>query len=421
MNYQEAIDYIHSASWLGMKLGLERIRELLSLMYNPQDELRIIHVAGTNGKGSTCEMLSRTFEESGFKTGLFISPFIRKFNERMQINHHLISDEELASTATYVKKFTDIMECQPSEFEIVTAIAFEYFYRNKCDYVIMEVGLGGRLDATNIIKKPILSVITTIDYDHMQQLGNSLSEIAAEKAGIIKGADVVSYHQDKEVIEVLERISREKGSKLIIADFNEIRYFGHDDKFQFFSYKNETEYALSLMGEHQLKNASGVLESVEALKNSGIHIPEEAVKSAFKKSFWPGRFEIISKDPLFIVDGSHNPQGAKAMVDAVKRYYPERQTVTMIGISSNKDIEKIIEIFDEITKCYVSIEADTYRAIDKEELAVILRKTGKPVYVADTIVDGIEKSISLAEDEEIAISVGSLFTVAEVREYFCRY
>lgn len=421
MNYQEAIDYIHSASWLGMKLGLERIGELLLLMGNPQDKLKIIHVAGTNGKGSTCEMLSRVFEECGFKTGLFTSPFIRKFNERMQINHHPISDEELVSIATYVKRFTDRMAFQPSEFEIVTAIAFEYFYRNKCDYVILEVGLGGRLDATNIIKKPILSVITTIDYDHMQQLGNSISEIAGEKAGIIKGADVVTYHQNEEVIEVLKKVSEEKGSKLIVADFDEIRYYGHDDKFQFFSYKTEVRYALSLMGEHQLKNASVVLESVEALKNSGIYISEKSVKSAFEKSFWPGRFEIISKNPLFIVDGSHNPQGAKAMVDAIKHYYPEKLAVTMIGISKNKDIEKIIEIFDEITKCYVSIEADTHRAINKEELAVILRKTGKPVYAPDTIVDGIEKSISLVGDNEIAISVGSLFTVAEVREYFCKY
>ncbi|MCL2539339.1 MAG: Mur ligase family protein, partial [Oscillospiraceae bacterium] len=294
MNYDEAIEYVHSIPWMGKGLGLKRIGALLLAVGNPENELKFIHVAGTNGKGSICEMTARILESAGYKTGFFVSPYIHRFNERMQINHRPISDDELAELVGLLKPVAEKMEDPPSEFEVITAAAFLYFKKNKCDYVVLEVGMGGRLDATNVIATPLAAVIATIGLDHTKHLGNTVGEIAYEKAGIIKPAgDVVVYGQGGEAAQVFRRVSDERGASLRFSDFTLIEALGEDDEFQYFKYKSGGSYSLSLHGEHQLKNAATVLELVALLREKGVALSEKAVADGLAGARWPGRFETL--------------------------------------------------------------------------------------------------------------------------------
>ncbi|MCL1830702.1 MAG: Mur ligase family protein, partial [Oscillospiraceae bacterium] len=237
MNYQQAVEFIHSIPWGDKKLGLDRIAKLLEVMGNPQKTLKFIHVAGTNGKGSICEMTTSILESAGYKVGVFVSPFIHRFNERMQINHQPISDTELAEIVTEVKQIAEQLEDIPSVFEMITATAFQYYYNNKCDYVVLEVGMGGLYDATNVIDTPLVAVIATIGFDHMAHLGNTIPAIAFQKAGIIKPHGcVVAYDQSEEALSVFREQASIKEARLMIADFSKIVKLGEDNRFQYFTY-----------------------------------------------------------------------------------------------------------------------------------------------------------------------------------------
>lgn len=419
MNYEEALSFIHSIPWMGKKLGIEQVGELLRLMDNPQDKLKFIHVAGTNGKGSTSEMLARILEAAGYTTGFFVSPYIHRFNERIQVNHSPIANEELVRLTETTKAFAEQMEIMPSEFEVVTAMAFQYFLEKKCDYVVLEVGMGGRLDATNIIKTPLAAVITTIGFDHTKFLGDTLRKIAFEKAGIIKeGGDVVAYGQGGDAIEVFREVCKERNARLFLSDFSKIRKEGEDADFQYFSYKDSPVYALPLIGEHQLRNAATVLETIALLQKKGVKIDGSAIEEGLKNAAWPGRFELLSREPLFIVDGGHNPEGARAAIDAMKARYPGRRAVVMIGVTAGKDVAEIGDIIDEIADRYIVVEADNPRAMPKGELKEALEKYNRPITVAESIKDGVKKTLALQTEDKIAFAVGSLYTVAEVRAYF---
>jgi len=421
MNYEEAIAYVHSIPWMGKKLGLDRVRELLSAIGNPESSLKFIHVAGTNGKGSICEITARILESEGYKTGFFISPYIHRFNERIQINHKPIADSELAELIGMMKPVAKSMIEPPSEFELITAAAFWYFREKNCDYVVLEVGMGGRLDATNVIPTPLAAVISTIGLDHTKHLGDTIREIAFEKAGIIKhGGDVVVYGQGGEAAEVFHEVALERGASLRFSDFSEIEALGEDEDFQYFRYKESGRYALSLHGEHQLKNAATVLELIGLLTEKNVTIGEKAISRGLESARWPGRFETLSKDPLFIADGGHNPEGALAAVAAFKRRYPGTGAVILLGMTAGKDIDEVIRIVDEIALRYVVIEADKSRAMPKEALCEEVKKLGKQVETAERVSIGIERALALKGPGEAVLAIGSLYTIAEIREYFGR-
>ena len=329
MTYNEALQYIHSICWKGSKLGLDRTRELLGKLGNPEKQLKFIHIAGTNGKGSCAAMLSSILEEAGYHTGLYTSPFINRFNERMQIDHQCIPDDELAELTEYIRPFADGMEDSPTEFELITALAMVYFARHKCDIVVLEVGMGGELDSTNIIDVPEAAVIMAMGLDHVKELGPTMADIARAKAGIIKeGGDVVIYGGNPEADPVFEEVCAQRSAKLHKADFSAIvpGPFGLDG--QSFSYGAWKDLQIPLVGVYQMRNAAVVLETVQVLRGKGWHISDAAVASGLKNTRWPARFEVLRRDPVFIVDGGHNPHGIRATAESLQRLFPGRNLLS---------------------------------------------------------------------------------------------
>ena len=341
MNYDEALEYIHGTLKFGSKLGLHNIGALLGLMGEPHKKLKFVHIAGTNGKGSTSAYISSILTEAGYRTGLFTSPFIQRFTERIRIGDDEISQVELAEITSFVKSCVDRMiamgESHPTEFEIVTAIALEYFYREKCDIVVLEVGLGGRFDSTNIIDTPEVAVIATINYDHTDRLGSTLAEIAFEKAGIIKpGGDVVIYGQDREVEKVFENACAERGAKLTRADFSGIvvHDFGIDG--QIFSFERHDRLRIKLLGRHQTRNAALALKAAEVLREKGFSISDAALKRGLENTRWPGRLEVLSRDPVVLIDGAHNPEAAAVLKNTLDVYFPGRPVTFIMGVLMDK-------------------------------------------------------------------------------------
>lgn len=418
MTAEEALTFIHSVKWQGSKPGLERIRELLDRLGSPQRRLKFIHVAGTNGKGSTSAMLASILKNAGYKTGLYTSPYIHRFNERMTINGSQISDEELVAITERIRPLAESMEDRPTEFEIVTAVGMEYFAQNSCDYVVLEVGMGGRLDATNAIELPELAVITRIGLDHTAELGDTAEKIAFEKAGIIKhGGEVVLYQQDSSVMDVFSQVCAERNSRLNIADFSRIERLDNSRKGQTFKYKDGESVFLPLLGKHQLANAAVVMESVIALRRRGLKISYEAVKSGLEEVKWPARFEIVSQNPWFVIDGGHNPQCAETVRDNLEEYFPDMHRVLLVGVMADKDYGSLSEVLSPVADEFVAVRPDTPRALDAEILAESLRRFGKPVTVCPNIEAGVETAKKLAGNG-VACAVGSLYMSGPVRECF---
>ena len=429
MNYTEALDYISATTRLGSRLGLGRILELLDLMDNPQKKTKFVHVAGTNGKGSTVMMTSSVLQKAGYTTGLFISPHLYRYNERMQVGKGggngftEITDEEFADITAYIKSKIDTMYQSPTEFEILTAIGFEHFYRQGADFAVLEVGLGGRLDATNVIDYPECSAITAIGFDHVAELGHTLESIAWAKAGIIKPErPTVLYDQEQIVIDTVAEECRKMRSALRVTDSKSIEQISSGRDGQVFRYKGVGDYELPLLGEHQLKNASVVLETVGVLRSRGFEISEEAVKDGLRDCVWPGRFEILSRDPYFVVDGGHNPQCAETVVANIKEYFPGQKAVMLLGILADKDYPEMLEIINETAESFVCVMPDSSRALMPEDLAKYLEKFGKPVCYFDTIEAGVENARELAaETTGVACAVGSLYMTGPIRACFGRY
>ena len=420
MDYKAALEYINGVSWLGSKPGLERVRVLLTGLGNPEKKLRFVHVAGTNGKGSICAYLASVLKTAGYKTGLFTSPYIARFNERMQINGKEIGDEELASVVEQIKPVADAMEDHPTEFEMMTAAALLWFEQMSCDIVVLEVGLGGRFDATNIIPCPDCAVIANIGLDHTAILGNTLEEIAAEKAGIIKPASsVVMYQQQGETMRVVRDVCDENGAELRVPDFDDISPEFDSREGQVFSYKGEN-YAISLLGEHQLYNAVTAIEAVEILREKAWEIPHDALEAGLYATQWPARFEIVQDDPWFVVDGGHNPQCAQALADAVKRYFPDEKRVLLIGMLKDKDCAGVVDILAPLFDAFVTVTPDSPRALDAEEPGEMLERYGKPISVIGDVSSGVREALTFAEElGAMVCSAGSLYICGEVRACFC--
>lgn len=418
MTYDEALSFIHGVSWRGSKPGLSRTTELLRRLGNPEGRLRFIHVAGTNGKGSTSAMIACALTQSGYRTGLYTSPFISRFNERMRIDGECISDTELAEFVQRIQPHANAMDDAPTEFEIVTALALDWFAEKGCNAVVLEVGMGGRLDSTNVIPPPECAVITRIGLDHTAELGDTKEKIALEKALIIKpGCSAVAYAQESSVMQVIGEVCRERGVILRVPDFRLLETVGDSRDGQEFRYCGQ-EFAIRLLGEHQRQNAAVALEALEALRLRGWDIPYPAVRRGLEMTAWPARFEIISREPWFVVDGGHNPQGAESAARNLTTYFPDMKKVILMGVLADKDYESMIRLLADVADEFIVTEPLSLRALSAAELAGCIRRYGKPASVCGSIEQGVAKAAASAGVLGVACAVGSLYMAGAVRACF---
>ncbi len=415
MNYLEKI---HSLDKFGSRPGLDRIKTFLDILGNPQDDLRFIHVAGTNGKGSTCALLSAVLTEAVYKTGLFISPFIVDFRERIQINGEMISEEILSDavekTFPIVEKLRD-EGCIITEFEYVNALEF-YIHKNaKCDVVVLETGMGGLLDCTNVIKEPLCSVITKIGLDHTAVLGDTIEKIALQKCGIIKsGSPAVVSAQCKEAMAVVEKNCFEKNVKLIKSENVELEVINETIKFTDFKYKN-LKLTLPFIGEHQLENAKTALSCIEVVKKF-FEIPDEALINGFKKASNPARFELLSEKPMIILDGAHNPDGINALKKAVEKYNPKKSAVLILGMLSDKDSESSIKLLRGVFDTVFTVPVNNPRTLSSETLAQKCLPYFKEVRAFDDVNSALNLALETAEkNDSLLVIAGSLYLAGEIR------
>lgn len=416
MNYEEALSYIHSVCWKGSIPGLGRTQELLARMGNPEKKLKFVHIAGTNGKGSTASMTASILRKSGYRTGLYTSPFIIRFNERMGVDGEDISDELLAEITEFVRPHAEAMTDKPTEFELVTAIAMEYFCRAKCDVVCLEVGLGGELDSTNVIEAPEVAVLCNLGLEHTDVLGHTIEEIAAAKAGIIKpGCHVAVYRNSPKVEAVYEAKAAREGATLHYADFDSIRLYSHDFRGQCFDCAGYQGLRLPLLGEHQLKNAAVVLTVVQCLRDRGWSIPEEAVRAGMAEVRWPGRFEVLRESPDFIVDGGHNPQCLEALAQNVRDYLQGREITALVGVMADKDYAAMFSVMAPYIARYVTVRPENPRAMSAEGLKEALSIYGKPITACDSVRNGVNAAMEQAGKDGLVLAFGSLYMVGDIR------
>lgn len=436
----DPIAYINTPRWQASRLGLDRIRELLERLGRPQDRLKFVHVAGTNGKGSICAYLASILNAAGYRTGMFTSPYIERFEERIRVNSAMISPDELRDVTLAVREHAEAMAEEtgdhPTEFELMTAVALEHFARCGCDIVVLEVGLGGRLDSTNVIDAPEACVIARIGLDHTALLGNTLAAIAGEKAGIIKeGSAVVSWPQESEAMAVIEHAAAEHGCELRVPDFAQleegaIRWEDGASPFRSFSYREWTDLRTGILGSYQPQNATVALEVVSVLRGRGWHIPDEAVRAGVARTRWPGRFEIVeggsSPDgSAIVVDGGHNPQGARALADSLAEVFPGRKPVFVIGVLEDKDYPRMLEDVLPLGSAFVCVTPDNPRALPAHKLARAIRWTGQDLLgcsacvnpvVARDFEDAIHRARELAGPDGLICAFGSLYSVAALKE-----
>lgn len=424
MNYQQALEYIHSLERFGSKPGLERIRALTNRLGNPQDKLKFVHIAGTNGKGSTAAFIASVATSAGYRAGLYTSPYIVRFNERLKLDGENISDDDLAEYVTRVKLVIDEMLREgmehPTEFEVITALAFLYYYEKQCDVVVLEVGLGGRFDATNIISSAAVSVITKIEMDHMAILGDTLAKIAYEKAGIIKEyGKVVTYPQEKSALETIKTVCENRNAALY--DANPAAFTGVELKkgLLAFTHPNLGRIVTSIVGVHQVYNAAVALKTIEVLNETGFSISPEQIRLGFKNASWPGRFELLRTHPDFYVDGGHNPDGIRSFVDTFRKIYPGRKAIIIFGVMKDKEYETMIAELSAIAERFIAVTPDTPRALSAKNLAKVMAMYCQNVEYSDTIKEAVEKSINLASTNDIIASLGSLYYIGQVRTLVC--
>ncbi|MCC6501521.1 MAG: bifunctional folylpolyglutamate synthase/dihydrofolate synthase [Deltaproteobacteria bacterium] len=415
------IDYLYGLEKHGIKPGLDRVRTLLETLGSPQDSFRSIHVAGTNGKGSVCAMTASVLREAGLKTGLYTSPHLSKFNERISVSGKTITGKELVDAAVEVKAASEKAGLtELTFFEFTTAMAFLYFRRKKVDFAVIETGMGGRLDATNLVL-PMVSVITNIDFDHTAWLGSTIKEIASEKAGIIKpGVPVVTGVEQKEALRVIQAKAKEEASPIYLMgkDF----HAGADDRGHL-AYSGIsgplTGVNISLHGPHQMKNAAISLAAIELLRAREVNIPEKAIRSGLRSASWPGRFEILSKRPLIVLDGAHNPSGAltlKAALGSLKK----KRLILVVGIMSDKEIDGILKELVPSSDILIATAPAGERAADPGVIMEAASKYASLTMSAPTVKEACKKALSLAQKSDCVCVAGSLFTVGEARDFLLK-
>ena len=447
----DPIAYINEPRWQESRLGLERIRELLDRLGRPQDRLRFVHVAGTNGKGSTCAFLASILQAADYRTGLFTSPFIETFEERIRVDGCNITLDELTAVTLAVKEQAETMAAEtgdhPTEFELMTAVAFEHFARSACEIVVLEVGLGGRLDSTNVIDAPEATVIARIGLDHTKLLGNTLAAIASEKAGIVKeGAPVISWPQEPEAMAVVEEVARAQGVPLTVPDLSQLDVAtverasaveresspacsDEETPMTFvrpFSYRGRA-YCTQLVGSYQPANAALALETVEVLRTRGWDIPDAVVSVGIERAHWPGRFEVLpggAGQPTFVVDGGHNPQGAHALVESLDDVFPGVKPVFIMGVLEDKDYPAMLEVVMPLISGFVAVTPDNPRALPADRLARAVRWTGQDLlgcsaHMRPRVARDFDEAVTLAQElagaEGLVCAFGSLYGIAALK------
>ena len=416
MNYEETIAYIHSAYWKGTKDGLSRTRELLGLLGNPQDELRFIHVAGTNGKGSTCAMLASILQAAGYRTGLYTSPFVNRFNERIALNGIPISDQDLVDIFERIRPIVDNMENPPSEFELITCAAMLYYKEQRCDVVVLEVGMGGEFDSTNIIHTPLLTIITAMGFDHMKYLGNTMTEIASAKAGIIKpDGTTLIYGENPEADKVFYETCEQRHSRLVVTDHSRMVDHAHTLRGHDLSFGPYTHVHLPLIGSHQVKNAAVVLTAVEELNRGGLPIPDAAVYAGMAAVKWPARMELLSENPVFLLDGGHNPHGFHAAAATLRELFPNRKIRVMMGVMADKDHGDMIRELLPLAEGFVTVQPDSPRSMTAKDLAEEIRSLGGSAVPAGSVENGVEIMFKEAKPNDVLLAIGSLYMAGTVR------
>ncbi len=425
MNYQESLHYIEETHKFGVRLGLDNISKLLELLGKPQDKINIIHVAGTNGKGSTCSFITSILKEAGYKVGLYTSPFLETFTERIRVNGENIPEDDVARIVTLIKEKIEYMVANgysyPTEFEIVTAMAFYYYCEQNVDFVALEVGLGGRYDATNVINKSEVSVITSISLDHVGILGDTVAKIAYEKGGIIKENGVaIVYDQSDEVKDVIKNICKEKNAKYIEVIFDSMKIKKSDINSQVYSCKviNKTyeDLEIKLIGEHQVNNSMLALSVVEYLKEAkNLDINEEDIRIGLLNTKWPGRIEKLMEDPIFIIDGAHNEDGASSLAKSISENFGDKKGTLLIGMLEDKDIDSVLKIIMPYFDKVITTTPDNPRAISCEALKEKISKYVDDVISIENIEEAVNYTLRNSKKEDIIISAGSLYMIGAVR------
>lgn len=424
MKYQEAIKYITEVGNFGSNYGLERTYKLLEFLDNPHGKLKIIHVAGTNGKGSTTAMITSMLKEAGYKVGMYTSPFLEEFEERIQINGNNIPKEKLAQLMTKIKYAVDkVIEegyNHPTEFEIITALMFLYFATEKVDFAVVEVGLGGRLDSTNVIT-PILSVITSISFDHTNILGNTLEEIAREKAGIIKaGIPTLIYPQEEIVEKVLSEKCEELGAKLYKINKDDaklVEIIKEDKIYQLVKVKLDDEYdvKLQLLGEHQILNLAVALKALEIIKDKAAKLSKESIIKALSEVRWNGRLEVMSNEPCVVIDGAHNIQGITQLDKNIKKYFKYDDLYLILGILADKDVDHMVKVITPQAKKVFTVTPNSIRAETSEELMGVVKKYNQDCQDYSDYKNAFEDALKLCKKDDLLLISGSLYMIGEMR------
>lgn len=419
MTYDEVVKKIKNRQKFGIKPGLERINKFLNLISNPQKNLKFVHVAGTNGKGSVCSMISKILASSGYKTGLFISPEVVNFRERIQLNNKMISEKELVDTFNEMEPYLNKLDSKAeylTEFELVTALAFVYFSKFKCDIVILETGLGGRLDATNVIKKTLASVITSLSYDHVNILGNTIEKIAKEKVGIIKpeGITILSHQSFKEAIKVVGDAAKEMKNKFIYADLKNVNILDSSIKGSTFSIKSE-EYFLSLPGLHQVSNAHTALLVVNVLKKYGFFAENSTVKTVLKNMKFPARFEVLNSTPTVILDGAHNFDGMLKLKENINMYLKGKKLIGIMGMLKDKEYEKSISLILNSFEKIFMVPINNDRSLQLKDIEKLSNNLSSKIIPTSTADLAVKNSLAILHNSDALVTFGSLYLASEIR------
>ena len=417
MSYEETLAYIHSVKWQGSKPGLSRTRALLSALGNPERQLRFVHIAGTNGKGSTAACIASCLQAAGWRVGLYTSPYINRFNERMQVNGVPISDEDLETLVDRIRPIANALTDSPTEFELITALGFLYFLQMHCDIVVLEVGLGGALDSTNVIPAPEAAVITALGLDHTAVLGDTIQDVARAKAGIIKaGAPVITYGGVPEADAVIAAVCKEQGCSLYPVDFSQLTLLPSDLSGSRFSFGNLSNLTLPLLGSYQPKNAAVAITTLKVLDKQGWHISDAAIREGLRTVQWPGRFELLRTDPPFLLDGSHNPHGMRATAQSLQDRFPQQKFTFLISVMADKDVTGILTPILPLAKEFVTVRANLPRAMPAEELAARIIALGGTAQAAPSISAGVALAQSLAGANGPICARGTHYFSADVRQ-----
>ncbi len=420
MNCNEAIEYIHSLEKFGIKPGMERIRALCEALGNPQKKLKVIHVAGTNGKGSTSTMISNILRKSGYNTGLFISPYVSDFRERIQYNGNMIDRYDLAECVEKVKKAIEMLSkkgIQPTEFEAITAAAFVFFEKKKCDFAVLEVGLGGRLDSTNIIEAPYVSVITSISLDHTAVLGDTIEKIAAEKCGIIKfGGETVAYpFQDEKAMALIKQTCVERCNDLRLPDVSLLKIDEERLEGTVAEYDG-IEFTLPLAGEHMVFNACTAIETVRSLSRLAINISEDAIVHGIESSLMPARLELIKKHPVILLDGGHNEGCAAALAEFIKKHLNGKRIVMVAAMMADKDYPSYLSLVAPFADTFIATSIDMPRALSSAALMKNASEFCENCHDISDPVKAISAARNIIRDNDALVVCGSFYFAGKIRD-----